>query len=235
VLFMIIERFRNQDAKAVYARFREHGRLAPEGLAYVGSWVEASLDRCFQLMECDDVTLLQQWVAQWSDLVEFEIIPVVPGKETAAALARGHTACADVLTSGARLASELCVASASETPRTPADRYTVKRPLVDNKQAGSTWSADPGRGPAKAALSCRRGFPLSTPDRSAIPEPGESEDWLAVGRREQVQLLSVRPMRPLEKIASGNDAATALNGGSYFAIPQALDFARISPRNGPRL
>ena len=87
MLFMIIERFRNQDAKAVYARFREHGRLAPEGLAYVGSWVEASLDRCFQLMECDDVALLQRWVAQWSDLVEFEIIPVVPGKETAAALA----------------------------------------------------------------------------------------------------------------------------------------------------
>ena len=87
MLFMIIERFRNQDAKAVYARFREHGRLAPEGLAYVGSWVEANLDRCFQLMECDDVTLLQRWVAQWSDLVEFEIIPVVPGKETAAALA----------------------------------------------------------------------------------------------------------------------------------------------------
>jgi hypothetical protein len=84
---MIIERFRNQDAKAVYARFREHGRLAPEGLAYVGSWVEANLDRCFQLMECDDVTLLQRWVAQWSDLAEFEIIPVVPGKETAAALA----------------------------------------------------------------------------------------------------------------------------------------------------
>ena len=91
MLIMIIERFRNQDAKAVYARFREHGRLAPEGLAYVGSWVEASLDRCFQLMECDDVTLLQRWVAQWSDLLEFEIIPVVPGKETAAALAPPDT------------------------------------------------------------------------------------------------------------------------------------------------
>src|SRR5579863_9794131 len=63
---MVIERFRNQNAKAVYQRFREQGRLAPEGLAYVGSWVEASLDRCFQLMECDDVSLLQQWVAQWS-------------------------------------------------------------------------------------------------------------------------------------------------------------------------
>ena len=87
MLFMVIERFRNQNAKAVYHRFKEQGRLAPDGLAYVGSWVEASLDRCFQLMECNDVALLQQWVAQWSDLVAFEIVPVVPGKETAAALA----------------------------------------------------------------------------------------------------------------------------------------------------
>jgi hypothetical protein len=86
MLFMVIERFRNQDAKPVYRRFHERGRLAPEGLTYVGSWVEASLDRCFQLMECDDVTLLQQWVAEWSDLVSFEIIPVASGKDTAAAL-----------------------------------------------------------------------------------------------------------------------------------------------------
>ena len=67
----------------MYPRFNEQGRLAPDGLAYVGSWIEAGLDRCFQLMECDDAALLQQWVAQWSDLVSFEIIPVVPGKETA--------------------------------------------------------------------------------------------------------------------------------------------------------
>jgi len=86
VLFMVIERFRDQDAKAVYQRFQEQGRLAPEGLSYVGSWVEASLGRCFQLMECDDVVLLQQWVARWNDLVAFEIVPVVPGKDTAAAL-----------------------------------------------------------------------------------------------------------------------------------------------------
>ena len=83
---MVIERFRNQDAKAVYQRFRERGRLAPEGLSYVGSWVEASLDRCFQLMECDDAALLQRWVAQWSDLVSFEIVLVVPGQDTAEAL-----------------------------------------------------------------------------------------------------------------------------------------------------
>jgi hypothetical protein len=83
---MVIERFRIQDAKAVYRRFEQRGRLAPDGLTYVGSWVEASLDRCFQLMECDDATLLQRWVAEWSDLVSFEIIPVVSGKDTAAAL-----------------------------------------------------------------------------------------------------------------------------------------------------
>jgi hypothetical protein len=87
VLFMVIERFRNQDAKAVYHRLRIHGRLAPEGLKYLGSWVEASMARCFQLMESDDIGLVQQWVAQWSDLVSFEIVPVSPGTETAAALA----------------------------------------------------------------------------------------------------------------------------------------------------
>lgn len=84
--FMIIERFRNQDGKAVYRRFAEQGRLMPDGLTFVDSWVSADLDRCFQVMACDDVTLLQRWVAGWSDLVEFEIVPVCPGKETGAAL-----------------------------------------------------------------------------------------------------------------------------------------------------
>jgi hypothetical protein len=84
--FMVIETFRNQDAKAVYRRFETRGRMMPEGLTFVSSYVAADLSRCFQLMECDDVTLLQKWVANWSDLVAFEIVPVVPGKETAAAL-----------------------------------------------------------------------------------------------------------------------------------------------------
>ncbi|HLQ22809.1 MAG TPA: DUF3303 family protein [Gemmatimonadales bacterium] len=86
MLFMVIENFRNQDAKSVYRRFRDKGRLTPEGLTFVSSWVEAALTRCFQLMECDDVTLLQRWVAEWSDLIEFEIVPVVPGREVADAL-----------------------------------------------------------------------------------------------------------------------------------------------------
>jgi hypothetical protein len=87
MLFMVVERFRNQDAKSVYRRFREKGRMLPEGVTFVNSWVEADLSRCFQLMECGDVSLLQRWVVEWSDLIHFEIVPVVPGKETAAALA----------------------------------------------------------------------------------------------------------------------------------------------------
>jgi len=87
MLFMVIETFRDQDAKAVYRRFRDHGRRAPDGLNYVSSWTSADLGRCFQLMECDDATLLQRWVAEWSDLVAFEIVPVTPGVATAEALA----------------------------------------------------------------------------------------------------------------------------------------------------
>ena len=87
MLFMVIEQFRNQDAPPVYRRFREKGRLMPDGVSFVDSWVQADLGRCFQLMACDDITLLQRWVSQWADLVQFEIVPVVSGKETAAALA----------------------------------------------------------------------------------------------------------------------------------------------------
>ena len=82
MLFMVIERFRDRDAVAVYRRFREQGRMMPDGLRYVGSWIEANFDRCFQLMECDDPRLFQQWVVRWQDLFEFEIIPVVPSQVT---------------------------------------------------------------------------------------------------------------------------------------------------------
>jgi hypothetical protein len=82
MLFMVIERFRDGSAAAVYRRVREKGRMTPEGLKYIDSWVEANFDRCFQLMECDDVRLLPQWVAHWHDLVDFEIVPVAHSKET---------------------------------------------------------------------------------------------------------------------------------------------------------
>jgi Domain of unknown function (DUF3303) len=87
MLFMVIEKFRSQDAKSVYRRFRDRGRLMSDGVAFLNSWVAADLGRCFQLMECDEITSLQKWVAEWSDLIEFEIVPVVPGKDAAAALA----------------------------------------------------------------------------------------------------------------------------------------------------
>ena len=86
MLFMVIERFKNRDAAAIYRRFQERGRMMPDGLTYVGSWIEANFDRCFQLMECDDARLFQQWVAEWQDLMEFEIVPVVPSQETKEAI-----------------------------------------------------------------------------------------------------------------------------------------------------
>ena len=83
MLYMVIERFKNRDAKAVYRRFREKGRMAPEGLVYLDSWVETNFDRCFQLMECEDSRLLEQWAAHWRDLVDFEFVPVRRSKEAA--------------------------------------------------------------------------------------------------------------------------------------------------------
>ena len=83
MLFMVVEDFRGRDRKAIYRRFRDKGRMTPDGLRFVGSWVTAGMGRCFQLMEADDVTLFQRWVAEWCDLGEFEILPVVEGKETA--------------------------------------------------------------------------------------------------------------------------------------------------------
>jgi len=82
MLFMIIERFKNRDVRAIYARLAERGRQMPEGLNYVGSWIEPGFNRCFQLMEADDLTLLQRWILAWNDLMEFEVVPVVPSKET---------------------------------------------------------------------------------------------------------------------------------------------------------
>jgi len=87
MLFMVIERFRDNDMAPVYARLREAGRGLPAGLEYVDSWVEANFGRCFQLMRCDDPVLLQRWVAHWRGTgVTFEIVPVVPARETQSVL-----------------------------------------------------------------------------------------------------------------------------------------------------
>ncbi len=87
MLFMVIEKFRDQNTAPIYRRQREKGRMMPEGLTFISSWVTADLARCFQLMECADVAKFQQWIAQWSDLMEFEIVPVIEGKDTATAFA----------------------------------------------------------------------------------------------------------------------------------------------------
>lgn len=79
---MVIEKFKNRDAKPIYKRFLDRGRMMPEGLIYKESWIEANFERCFQLMECDDVSLLQEWVLQWQDLAEFEIVAVAESKMT---------------------------------------------------------------------------------------------------------------------------------------------------------
>jgi len=90
MLFMVIERFKNQNAKAVYLRAQKQGRMLPEGLTYVGSWVEDTYARCFQVMESEDPGLLGQWTSQWEDLVDFEIIHVVSSTEARDAALSGQ-------------------------------------------------------------------------------------------------------------------------------------------------
>jgi hypothetical protein len=80
---MIVEHYLNNDALPIYRRFRDHGRLAPEGLQYVSSWVDDKLERCFQLMETHDPHLLDEWISKWSDIVSFEVYPVLSSKEAA--------------------------------------------------------------------------------------------------------------------------------------------------------
>jgi hypothetical protein len=80
---MIVEHYLNKDPLPIYRRFRDHGRLAPEGLQYVSSWVDDKLERCFQLMETNDPRLLDEWISKWSDIVSFEVYPVLSSKEVA--------------------------------------------------------------------------------------------------------------------------------------------------------
>ena len=86
MLFMVIEHFRPGRAAEIYRRFREHGRMAPQGLRYVASWVDLKYERCFQVMETDDPALFNEWRGSWDDLVDFEIVPVRTSAEAAAAL-----------------------------------------------------------------------------------------------------------------------------------------------------
>ncbi len=87
MLYLIIEEFHDGDAVPVYQRLRDRGRLAPDGLRYVASWVQQDFRRCFQLMDCDDPELLRRWMEHWNDLVDFEVLPVMTSDEAAAAIA----------------------------------------------------------------------------------------------------------------------------------------------------
>jgi len=86
-LYMVVEHFNNNDAVPVYRRFRDKGRMAPEGLVYVSSWVDHQLERCYQLMETHDRALLDEWIARWGDLVDFEVYPVMTSKDAAEKIA----------------------------------------------------------------------------------------------------------------------------------------------------
>ena len=81
MLYLVIEHFKNQDPVPVYQRFRDRGRLTPAGVQYVSSWVDESLQRCFQLMEAESRKLLDEWIANWSDLVDFEVYSVISSQE----------------------------------------------------------------------------------------------------------------------------------------------------------
>ena len=86
MLYMVIERFKNQDATPVYDRFRDQGRMTPEGLEYVSSWVDTKLERCFQVMETADPKLMAEWIAHWSDIVDFEVVPVMSSLDAVKAM-----------------------------------------------------------------------------------------------------------------------------------------------------
>jgi len=87
MLYLIVEHFRDGDARPVYRRFRDQGRLAPEGLRYLASWVTQDFRRCYQVMECEDHELLERWMARWQDLAEFEVVPVMTSADAVAAIA----------------------------------------------------------------------------------------------------------------------------------------------------
>ncbi|MGH7742626.1 MAG: DUF3303 domain-containing protein [Candidatus Eiseniibacteriota bacterium] len=86
MLFMVIENYRVGMAAEVYRRFRERGRMAPEGVRYVSSWVDMEFHRCFQVMEAASEDLLKEWTEHWKDLVDFEVIPVRTSEQAAVAI-----------------------------------------------------------------------------------------------------------------------------------------------------
>jgi putative methionine-R-sulfoxide reductase with GAF domain len=125
MLYIVIENFRGGDPRPVYRRFRDKGRLAPDGLHYVASWVTKDLRRCFQIMECDEPSLLAEWMARWEDLVQFEVIPVVTTAEAAALVADGREAGRIEVSSEGALDRVRALANSS-APRTEKAREVAR-------------------------------------------------------------------------------------------------------------
>lgn len=88
MLFMVIEHFRPGKAPDVYRRFRDRGRMAPDGVRYIVSWIDIEFRRCFQVMEAEDEAMLKAWTDNWKDLVDFEIVPVRTSEQAAVAIAQ---------------------------------------------------------------------------------------------------------------------------------------------------
>ena len=87
MLFMVIEHFRDGRAADVYRRFRDRGRMAPDDVRYVSSWVDLQFERCFQVMEAADEVALRRWIANWDDLIDFEVVAVRTSADAVAAIA----------------------------------------------------------------------------------------------------------------------------------------------------
>jgi len=87
MLFMVIEHFKAGKAPEIYRRFRGRGRMAPDDVKYVASWVDMNFERCFQVMEAESESRLREWTAHWDDLTDFEIIPVRTSADAAAFIA----------------------------------------------------------------------------------------------------------------------------------------------------
>ena len=88
MLYMVVEHFKEGAAPKIYERFREKGRMMPEGLDYISSWIDHNLKTCWQVMETDDFVLLERWIDNWKDLMEFEIVPVRTSAEVVQLMAR---------------------------------------------------------------------------------------------------------------------------------------------------
>jgi len=174
---MVVEHFRNKDPVLVYRRFRDRGRMAPEGLLYVSSWVDEKLERYYQLMETDDRRLLDQWMANWNDLIDFEVHPVITSKQATDKLAAASIGQVGRTPSSARAWSRSCssydVSSASffyQTLGLWISRPAWVRTVEGNWRAASTVSlmwrtklATAARwgGHAPSGQSTPTGFPIS--------------------------------------------------------------------------